>query len=63
MHVVALPLSCSFSNGTEKVIYFSVLSPIPSNWPLNSSANSLIMKWWSYVEPLLITTGISLGTL
>ena len=35
----------SFLIGTEKVIYFSVNSPKHLNWPLNSSANCLIMKW------------------
>ena len=52
-----------FLIGTEKVIYFSVLSSKQSNWPLDSSANCLVKKWWSYVEPFWITTGISLGTL
>ena len=45
LYVIVLPLSRSFLIGTEKVIYFSVFSPKHSNWPLNSSANSLIIKW------------------
>ena len=63
MHVLVLPLSCSFLIGTEKVMYFSVFSPKHSDWPSDSSGNCLIMKWWSYVEPLWNTTGISYGTL
>ena len=43
--VSPLSLSCSFLIGTEKLIYFSVFSPKHSNSPLNSSADSLIMKW------------------
>ena len=45
LYVIILP-SSSFSCliGIEKVIYFSVFSPKHSNWPLHSSANSLIMK-------------------
>ena len=42
--VVVLPLQCSFLIGTEKVIYFSVFSPIRSNWPPNSSANCSFIK-------------------
>ena len=45
LYVIVLLLSCSFLTGTEKLIYFSVFSPKHSNSPLNSSANSLIMKW------------------
>ena len=42
--VIVLPLSSYFLIGTENVIYFSVFSPMQSNWPSNSSANCLIMK-------------------
>ena len=45
LYVITLLLSFSFLIGTEKVMYFSVFSPKHSNWPLNSSANSLIIKW------------------
>ena len=45
LYVIVLLLSCSFLIGTEKLIYLSVFSPKHSNSPLNSSANSLIMKW------------------
>ena len=45
LYVIVLLLSCSFLTGTEKLIYFSVFSPKHSSSPLNSSANSLIMKW------------------
>ena len=46
LYVIALSLSlsCSFLNGTERLIYFSVFSPKHSNSPLNSSANSMIKK-------------------
>ena len=44
LYVIVLPSLFSFLIGTEKVIYFSVFSPKLSNWPLNSSANSLIIK-------------------
>ena len=44
LYIVALPLSCSFLIGTDKVIYFSVFSPKHSKLPLNSLANCLIMK-------------------
>ena len=44
-YVFILPLSSSFLNGTEKVTHFCVFSPKHSNWPLNSFANSLIMRW------------------
>ena len=43
-HVIVLPLSSSFSIGTEKVIYFSVFSPKHSNRPSNFFASRLIMK-------------------
>ena len=59
MYVIVLPLSSSFLLGTEKVMYYSTFSPEHSNWPSDSSANCLIMKWLSYLEPLWITTGIS----
>ena len=36
---IVLPSSHSFLIGTEKVIYFSILSPIQLSSPLNSSAN------------------------
>ena len=45
LYIVVLPLSCSFLIGTDKVIYFSVFSSKLSKLPLNSFANSLIMKW------------------
>ena len=45
LYVIVLLLSSSFLIGTEKVIYFSVFSPKHSNWPSNSFANCLIMKW------------------
>ena len=45
LYVIVSLLSCSFLIGTEKLIYFSVFSPGHSNSPLNSSANSLIIKW------------------
>ena len=54
---VILSLS-SFLIGTEKVIYFSVFSPKYLNWPSNSFASCLIMKWKSYVEPTWNTTGV-----
>ena len=41
---INLRLSNSFSIGTEKIIYCSLLSPKQSNCPLNSSASSLIIK-------------------
>ena len=44
LYVIVLPLPCSFLIGTEKLTYFSVFSPKHSNSPLNSSANSLIIK-------------------
>ena len=44
LYVINLPLSSSFLNGTEKVIYFSVFSLKHSNCPLNFSASSLIIK-------------------
>ena len=45
LYVIVLLLSSSFLIGTEKVIYFSVFSPKHSNWPSNSFANCLIIKW------------------
>ena len=45
LHVIVSPLLSSVLIGTEKLIYFSVFSPKHSNSPLNSFANSLIMKW------------------
>ena len=39
LYVIVLPLSHSFLIGTEKVIYFSIFSPIQLSSPLNSSAN------------------------
>ena len=62
-YVIVLLLSGSFLIGNEKIMYFSVFSPKHSNWPSNSFANCLIMKWLSYVEPLWNTTGISFGIL
>ena len=35
----------SFSIATEKVLCFSVISLKHSNWPLNSFANTFIIKW------------------
>ena len=63
MHVIVLLLSSSFLISTEKVIYFSVFSPKDLNWLSNSFASCLIMKWYSYAEPLWNTTGISFGVL
>ena len=64
-YLIDLPLPSSFSINTEKVKYFSAFSPKHWNCPLNwnSSASSLIIKWWSYVEPLWNSTGISFGVL
>ena len=39
LYVIVLLLSHSFLIGTEKVIYFSILSPIQLSSPLNSIAN------------------------
>ena len=39
LHVTVLLLSHSFLNGTEKVIYFSILSPIQLSSPLNCITN------------------------
>ena len=61
LSLIDLALSNSFSIGTEKVIYYSLLSPKHLNCPLNSTTSSLIIKLWSYVEPLWNTTGISFG--
>ena len=44
LNVIVLLLSCSFLIGAEKLIYFSVFSAKHSNSPLNSFANSLIIK-------------------
>ena len=44
-YICILPLSSSFLIGTEKIIHLFVFSPKHSNWPLNSFANSLIMRW------------------
>ena len=63
LYVIHLPLSSSFLIGTKKLIYFSVFSLKHSNCPSNFSANSLIIKWLSHVEPLWNTTGISFGVL
>ena len=49
LYVIVSPLSFHvlfYLIGTEKLIYFSVFSTKHSkSSPLNSSANSLIMKW------------------
>ena len=47
LYVIVSPLSSrSFLIQTEKLIYFSAFSPKHSkSSPLNSSANSLIMRW------------------
>ena len=45
LYVIVLPLSSSLLIGTEKVIYFSVFSAKCSSVPLNSFANSSLMKW------------------
>ena len=42
--VIVLPLSHSFLIVTEKVIYFSILSPIQLSSPLNSFANCSSIK-------------------
>ena len=47
LYVIVLPLSYSFLIGTEKVIYFSILSPIQLSLPLNSFANCSSIKWVS----------------
>ena len=39
LYAIYLPLSPSFLIGTEKVIYFSKVSPTPFSSSLNSSAN------------------------
>ena len=39
LYVICLPLLSSFLIGKEKVIYFSVLSPIQLTSPLNYFAN------------------------
>ena len=39
LYVIVLLLSHYFLIGTEKVIYFSILSPIQLSLPLNSIAN------------------------
>ena len=39
LHEIVLPSPHSFLTGTEKVIYFSIFSPIQLSLPLNSSAN------------------------
>ena len=39
LRVIVLPSSHFFLIGTEKVIYFSIFSPIQSSSPLSSSAN------------------------
>ena len=44
LYLIVLSLSCSFLIGAEKLIYFFVFSSKHSNSPLNSSANSLIIK-------------------
>ena len=44
LYVIDFPLSRSFLNGTEKVIYFSVFCLKHSNCPSNSSDSSLIIK-------------------
>ena len=43
-YAIVLPLSHSFLIGTEKVIYFSMFSPIQLSSPLNSFTNWLIIK-------------------
>ena len=45
LYVVVLPLSSCFLIGTEKVIYFSVISSKNLNCPSNSFSNSSITKW------------------
>ena len=44
LYVIVLPLSHSFLIGTEKVIYFSILSPVQLSSPLNSFANCSSIK-------------------
>ena len=44
LYVIVLPFSSIFLIGTEKGIYFSVFSPKHSSLPLNSFAESSIMK-------------------
>ena len=45
LYVIVSSLSCYFLISTEMLTYFSIFSPKYSNSPLNSSPNSLIMKW------------------
>ena len=44
LYVIILPLSHDFLFGAEKLIYFSILSPIQLISPLNSIANWFIIK-------------------
>ena len=59
LYVIALLFPFSFLIGTENVIYFFMFSPNHSNCSSNSPANSLIVKWYSWLEPLWNTIGIS----
>ena len=61
--MVGLLFLCSFLIVAEIVTYFSVFSPKQSHLPLYSFNTSSIIKCLSYVDPLLNTTGISLGIL
>lgn len=44
LYVIVLMFSVSFLIGSQNVMYFSVFSPRYLNRPLNSTANSLIIK-------------------
>ena len=63
MYVIILLFLSFLFNGSGKVMYFFVFSRRHSNFPSNSSANSLIIKWKSYLELLWNTKGIPFGAL
>ena len=56
-------LASYFFIGTKKVMSFLAFSPKQVNSPSNSSANSFMIKWYSYLDPLSKATEIYLGTL
>ena len=58
-----LIFTTSFSLGQKRSYTFHYFFQIHSNWPSNSFANSLIMKWKLYFDSLWQTTVISLDTL
>ena len=64
LYVIVLLFSISSFIGTEGyLLYFSVFFPRHLNCSLNYSASSLIIKWWSYLEPLWNTARISFSIL